>query len=110
MSEYCVARTRGDAPWYRGGPCSRKAVRDGYCNIHHPEKTEARRKKAADEAQARYAAKVAQSPWTLVTRYRDALRKIADGDNDARSVALKALGDSDTRPKDGDAKQGSTRE
>lgn len=91
MSDFCVARTQGSAPWYRGGPCSRKAVRDGYCGIHHPDKVKARREKAAAEAKARCDAKQARSPWAVAERYREALRKIADGHNDARAVALEAL-------------------
>jgi hypothetical protein len=95
VSEFCAARTQGEPPWYRGSPCGRKAVRDGFCNIHHPEKVKARREKAAAEAKARWDAKQARSPWAVANRYREALRKIADGHNDPRTLAKETLRDSD---------------
>jgi hypothetical protein len=73
--------------------CSRKKVieRDGvgYCKQHDPEAEKARdavrREREMAEARTR------ERQWKRPLEYRDALREIANGHNDPRTVAREAL-------------------
>jgi hypothetical protein len=47
---HCKGRVPGV---WRDSACSRKAVRDGYCNTHHPESVKARRAKSEQRYQDR---------------------------------------------------------
>jgi hypothetical protein len=73
--------------------CARKKAveRDGvgYCKQHDPEaekaRADARRQREEAEVRAR------ECRWKRPIEYRDALREIASGHNDARELARKAL-------------------
>ncbi len=58
MSEECKQRIFGGNSFH-GHPCTRKAVKDGYCRQHHPDSVEERRKKSAQRWEDQWAARVA---------------------------------------------------
>lgn len=51
-ADKCVAQVREPGPWPRYHQCKRRAVKDGFCRLHHPDAKKARLEKqyAAYEA------------------------------------------------------------
>lgn len=84
----------------RGFRCERKAVRDGYCKQHHPDAVAERRTKSNEryeaDARARHA-KTARA-YDRPREYMEALRLIAAGHNDARTLATEVLAKWDDAP------------
>ncbi len=46
--------------------CNRKAVKDGYCNQHHPDAVKAR----AEAAEAKYKERMAKSPYAQLAKLK----------------------------------------
>jgi len=53
VSDRCQEQVREPGTWPRYRQCSREAVKDGFCKVHHPDAKKARR----DKADANYDAK-----------------------------------------------------
>ena len=71
MSEKCKEKVWSENGW-RMRRCSRNAVKDGYCNQHHPDAIKARRKKSEE----RYNEKLEQSPWRRLEKASDRINKL----------------------------------
>ena len=82
MSERCKEHV-----WTNGGfhghQCSRKAVKDGYCKIHHPDSVKARREKSAQ----RYKEQYAKSPIGLLKKAREKIESLTQQLESARKDA-----------------------
>ena len=68
---YCKTRVHHAGRSVTFHQCRLKAVRDGYCGIHHPEAQAARRKKA----EQRYADRLRRDPLQVALRRVRALEK-----------------------------------
>ena len=76
LTERCKERVHA-ARSFNGHPCSRKAVRDGYCKQHHPEAVKARaeaRKAESDAFWAQHEARVSATKAAADALRRDAER------------------------------------
>jgi len=95
--ERCAIGVVSNERWSRYSQCSNKAKHDvviegqsvRVCTIHHPDKVAAREaaSRARYDATTRKWARLYSRP----TEYRDALREIAAGHNDPRSLAAAVL-------------------
>jgi hypothetical protein len=63
----CVARVSDhDFRWPHYYQCGNKPVRDGWCNMHHPDKVKTRR----DKIDSKAAAERAYSDWLCATKQK----------------------------------------
>ena len=71
MSEGCAKRV-----WhgYSSYPCSRKAVKDGFCKQHHPDPAAERQRKS----EAAYAKRVANSAPEKLRKARERIAKLEE--------------------------------
>lgn len=69
MTDKCKETVFHQGGSYRGGRCSRKAVKDGYCKQHHPDAWAKRR----DESMARWKAEDERdrAKWAQGRRQRE---------------------------------------
>ena len=78
MSDNCKEQIWGD---YRRRGCSRNAVKDGYCNQHHPDNVKKRR----EENEKKWLEKIEKSPLSSALRKIETLKakvKELEGEND----------------------------
>ncbi len=92
----CKAGVWSKEQWSRYSQCSRKAINDGWCKVHHPDAVSER----LQASNARYAKEARQSAMGWYgERFLAALVKIRDGDNDPRETARLALEGCDYEPR-----------
>lgn len=87
----CAVVTEQTNGWYRDHQCTRKrgfGPNGDYCKQHDPAAAEARRKASRANEEAKYEAFRMEAYGRA---FHDALRKIADGHNDPRTLASEIL-------------------
>ena len=74
--EKCKEMVRGEGRYgsFHRHRCSFNAVKDGFCNIHHPNKV-AERLKKSDEA---YEEKRKKSPWYRFSKAEERIKYLED--------------------------------
>lgn len=91
----CKATVVDRQIWSLSYQCRRAHVRDGFCKQHHPDAEAARRAKSHARWQEQFAAD--QKRWSAVefgahaAKLYAALKAIADGHNDPRTLAREAI-------------------
>lgn len=87
---YCKEQVWMDTRWPRRRQCARKAVRDGYCNQHHPDSVKERQKTINEKFERQWQRRrkeLAGPSWFEV------LKLIAEGHDDPRALAADAIKD-----------------
>lgn len=72
---HCKVSVRDRQSW-RNYPCSRKAVRDGFCTQHHPDMVAARHKKQDDKCDDER--KVRERKYATIEMNRRVARLVSD--------------------------------